>query len=153
LRKLTDKLEQKAAGLRFTSEGWRERKPELERLFAKDKDAGLAEWLDDWFTAAASVQLDALDRLTDDLALPDAARVLADRLRTARQAIGMRNWNQSRLVLEAAVDGLTIGGRSLPASSMRRALRLLCLRIAIEAHAGPEAVRTLFDAARADEWT
>jgi hypothetical protein len=153
LRKLTEQLEQKAAGLKFTSEGWRERKPELECLFAKDKDAGLAEWLDDWFTAAASVQLDALDRLTDDLALPDAGRVLADRLRTARQAIGLQNWDQSRLVLEAGVEGLTIGGRSLPASSMRRALRLLSLRIAIGADAGPEAVKTLFDAARADEWT
>ena len=104
LSKLTERLEQRAAGLRFTSEGWRQRKPELEQLLAERP--GLAEWLDDWFTAASSVQLEALDRLTDDVALPDSARPLADRLRTTRHAIAGRNWPQARLVLEAGVDGL-----------------------------------------------
>ena len=72
----------------FTEEGWPERSAEIAERVDTDPVAGLADWLEDYFSAIATVRFGAIDRLvTTDGVLPPGAALLAERCETASRAL------------------------------------------------------------------
>jgi len=132
LDQLRGRMAYLAEVLAFREEGWPERKAEIEALFAEDPLEGLAAWLDDWFRAASYRWVDALVRLAEVEAIPPGAELLLERCRTAARGLAEPSWYAARGMLEAGAAGIAVGGRVVPHQSVRKALRLLLIRLILD---------------------
>ncbi|MEU4425895.1 hypothetical protein AB0F81_35190 [Actinoplanes sp. NPDC024001] len=118
--------------VRFTELGWPERSTELAAECVADPLAGLADWLDDWFTGVAAVRLDACDRLTWMApSLPAGTGHLVRRCAAATRAVRGRFWDVAAPLLWAGARGVTVGDRSVPEPETRQDLWILLIRFAL----------------------
>jgi tetratricopeptide (TPR) repeat protein len=127
--------------LPFLDEGWAEQRDQLERAISQDARDGLASWLNYWFAAASSRQIDALKRLQRDVALPAAASTVTERMLVATRALAERDWQLCREVLQIGYDGVQVGqwrvpdwkapGDQGPGLAVREELRLMAARLAL----------------------
>ncbi|GAB3416365.1 hypothetical protein [Flindersiella endophytica] len=117
--------------LKFTQEGWPERRAELAAAFEASPATGMAAWLDDWLVAASQGRFDALARLTDDIELPDAMGVLRSRARLEAHALQTLDSSLPVPLLEAGAAGSHVGGAKGPARKTQTGLRLILARLAL----------------------
>jgi tetratricopeptide (TPR) repeat protein len=134
-RQALDRLRESVSYLRttlvFTQEGWEERSEELRRRLAEDPLAGLAEWLEIWFAAAAAGRVDALDRVAALEGAPTIASPVIRRSVSATAGLREGSWELARPMLEAGVAGVALGDRVVPKQDVRNALRVMLVRVAL----------------------
>src|SRR3954447_15103510 len=102
--------------VRFTEAGWPERQEELTDACERDAVRGLAQWLDDWFTALAAMRLDACQRLVSmSEALPGGTEVLLRRCRATAAALAEEAtrdadwWPVAAPLIYSGARGLRVG--------------------------------------------
>jgi tetratricopeptide (TPR) repeat protein len=136
--------------VRFTEAGWPARRTQLEGVLTAAPSQGLAEWLDDWFTAMTGVRMDAMSRLIE-LAerLPPGTGVLVDRCRATAVAVEGRQWYVAAPLLQAGGVGLEVGDAATPREEVRLDLNLLLARLALSTSpANTDGARAAIAAAR-----
>jgi tetratricopeptide (TPR) repeat protein len=153
LSSVIQKLRELQRVLRFTEAGWPERQRELAEACDADPLQGLAKWLDDWFTALASMRLDACQRLLAmDKALPAGADVLLRRCRTTALALdsgGMQDEHSLSLaapLIHAGARGLHVGTETVPTPETRQQLSVLLVRLLLALDRPEDARRALKEA-------
>jgi hypothetical protein len=136
--------------VRFTEAGWATRRDELMAACGVDAVHGLAEWLDDWFTALAALRLDAVDRLVSlEPSLPPGTGMLVRRCRATSAALDSRDWDVAAPLLETGARGVAVGSDSVPSTSVRRDLWVLLVRLALAVERPDDARSALAEASRA----
>ena len=152
LRKLCDDVEAVRPFVHLSDFGWSEGKAKFDEALRNDAFDGIANWLDGCFVATAFGRFSALDRLLTDVEMPPAGRALRDRARTARAGLSMRNRSLADPMLRAGIQGVEIGGSTVPDRAVRMRLALLQLRLAIESHAEEKVVKSLLNQVQQNEW-
>ena len=137
--------------LPFTAEGWPEREAELIARLAGAPIDGLALWLDDWFSAAASCRKESLTRLATVQQLPAGTALLHERCKLAAQGLEQLSSAMVDPVLAAGVAGVKIGENVVPENAdIRTQLQLVRVRLALNEGLGEKAdevLRALEDSA------
>ncbi len=139
LKKLEARVAYVGEILPFTEDGWPERRDELAAEFEADPLRGLASWLEDWFEGVSRCRHDALDRMMDVPGFPNAAGLLLDRCATTSAALHEHDWDVARPLLAAGAAGIDIFGVLTPSAEIRREVRLVLARLAIETERYDEA--------------
>lgn len=146
---LRSKVRHLADVLRFSEEGWPERRGLLEAELGQDPLDGLAGWLAEWFSAMSLGRIAAADRLADIDHMPPGAAPLVERCFTTARGLEQRAWHVAEPLLAAGAAGVAVGDRVVPEDAeTRHLLGLLLARLALELGRDDDAERCL-DAASA----
>jgi tetratricopeptide (TPR) repeat protein len=141
---LRTKVRHLAETFRFSEEGWPERRMQLEAALANDPVKGLADWLDEWFTAVSQGHTAAAARLLHVDHMPAGAARLLERCETAGCGVDQHDWHVANPVLGAGAAGVTIGDRTVPEDEGTRTRLLLVLaRLALYRGLADDAARLL----------
>jgi hypothetical protein len=133
LRDLIDKIGHLRAIMSYTLDGWPRERERLRSLTQKDPTAGIAGWLQYWYTAAGSYRLDAVAWLADEVPLPEGVDLLAERGKLAANGLKQLNWHLAAPLLGAGATGLRVDGHKVPKPEVQTSLRLLLGRLALAA--------------------